>query len=80
MNLRAIPSTIRPLQPSRSKSNEASQTSQSSQRITDVAYYTEYYYLIESLATIKSVILACDVPGGDELVTGFFEGFAEVVR
>lgn len=45
-----------------------------------MAYYTEYYYLIESLATIRSVILACDVPGGEELVSGFFEGFAEVVR
>ena len=79
-NLRASPSHNRALQPSRSKTNEASQTTSNNQLITDVAYYTEYYYLIESLATIKSVILACDVPGGDELVTGFFDGFADIVR
>lgn len=45
-----------------------------------MAYYTEYYYLIESLATIRIVILACDVPGSDELVAGFFNGFCEISR
>lgn len=43
-------------------------------------YYTEYIYLLDSLATIKSVILACDVPGGDDIVTSFFEGFTDIVR
>ena len=45
-----------------------------------MAYYSEFYYLIESLATIKSVILALDVPGGDDVITGFFKTFIEIVR
>ncbi|ORY30387.1 armadillo-type protein [Naematelia encephala] len=84
LNLKPIAQTIKPLQPSRSKTNDAtqSQTSQTtqSQRVTDIPYYTEYCYLLESLATIKSVVLACDVPGGDDLVTGFFENFVQIVR
>lgn len=74
---------MKPLQPTRTKTNEAAsqQTQLSSlQRITDVPYYTEYYYILESLSTIKSVVLACDVPGGDDIVTGFFEGFVDIVR
>ncbi|RSH92189.1 hypothetical protein EHS25_008604 [Saitozyma podzolica] len=87
LNLKTAPSNVRPLQPSRARANEASQSqsqsqsqTQASQRITDVPYYTEYIYLLDSLATIKSVILACDVPGGDDIVTSFFEGFTDIVR
>ncbi|RXK35355.1 hypothetical protein M231_07377 [Tremella mesenterica] len=49
-------------------------------RITDVAYYSEYCYLLESLATIKSVVLACDVPDGDVLVARFFQDFMDIIR
>ena len=83
-NLRPAINTARPLQPSRRGTNQETQsqtqTQGSSQRVTDIPYYTEYCYLLESLATIKSVVLACDVPGGEELVTGFFEGFVQIVR
>lgn len=82
LNLKTAP-PVKPLQPTRTKTNEAaSQQTQlsSAQRITDVPYYTEYYYILESLSTIKSVVLACDVPGGDDIVTGFFEGFLDIVR
>lgn len=83
-NLRPSTNTARPLQPSRRGTNQETQsqppTQGSSQRVTDVPYYSEYCYLLESLATIKSVVLACDVPGGEELVTGFFEGFIQIVR
>ncbi|KAK1921574.1 armadillo-type protein [Papiliotrema laurentii] len=77
-----VPPPARTLQTSRSKTTTATQESQTqaSQRITDVAYYAEYCYLLESLATIKSVVLACDVPGGEEIVTGFFEGFVKIIR
>ena len=82
-NLKVAP--IKPLQPSRSKSgNIDSQTQPSgtgtSQRITDAAYYNEYYYLLENLATIRSVVLATDVPDGDDILTSFFEGFTEIIR
>jgi sister-chromatid-cohesion protein PDS5 len=81
-NLKAPPPT-KPLQPSRSKTNEPSQNAsqtQNSQRIAEIPFYTDYVYLLESLATVKSIVLACDVPQGDELVTGFFTGFVEIVR
>lgn len=83
LNLKPPSNLIRPLQPSRTKSNEASQTQsqpQASQRVTEVPYYNEYCYLLDSLATIKSIVLACDVPGGDEIVTDFFSGFIDIVR
>lgn len=82
------PTNVRPLQPTRTKSNGESQSqlsqmasqSQASQRVTEVPYYNEYCYLLDSLASIKSVVLACDVPGGDDIITNFFEGFAQIVR
>ncbi|KAK8847427.1 hypothetical protein IAR55_005285 [Kwoniella newhampshirensis] len=82
LNLKVQNSQARPLQPSKNKSNEATQQSQTqlSQRITDIPYYAEYYHLIENLATIKSVALIVDVPGGDELIEGFFTGFMEIIR
>lgn len=50
------------------------------QRITDVPYYNEYYYLLESLATIKSVCLVTDLPESDGMILEFFEGFFSIVR
>lgn len=49
-------------------------------RITEIPYYQEYCYLLESLATIKSIVLVVDVPTGDQLVVDFFEGFMKIVR
>lgn len=83
-NLKLPAQTARPLQPTRTKSNgetqSQSQLPTQSQRVTEIPFYTEYCYLLESLASIKSVVLACDVPGGDEIVTNFFEGFLQLVR
>ncbi|OCF45868.1 hypothetical protein I317_00356 [Kwoniella heveanensis CBS 569] len=66
------------------RSNDASQMESQqptiAQKITDVPYYTEYFHLIESLATIKSVVLVCDLPEADQLIQGFFTGFMEIVR
>lgn len=80
INMKITPG--RPLQPTKTTSaSQATQSqTQSSQRITEVPFYSEYYYLLDSLANIKSIVLACDVPGGDDIVTGFFEGFLEIVR
>lgn len=71
------PPSARPLAPSK-RGNE-SQT-QGNTRITDVPYYAEYCYLIESLATIKSIVLICDLPAADDLITTYFESILEVVR
>ncbi|WVQ76020.1 hypothetical protein IAR50_005656 [Cryptococcus sp. DSM 104548] len=61
------------------KAPDASQTTLN-QRITDIPYYPDYYYLIESLATIKSIVLICDVPGAEGLMDDFFSGFIEIAR
>lgn len=66
-----------PLAPSK-RGNDSN--SMGSSRITDVPYYSEYCYLIESLATIKSVVLVVDLPGADELMTNYFESILQVVR
>jgi sister-chromatid-cohesion protein PDS5 len=79
-NLKAAANAVKPLQPSRGRSNTDTQLPLASQRITDVPYYTEYYYLLENLATIRSVVLALDVPDADDIVTSFFTGFVDVVR
>nr|XP_019008459.1 uncharacterized protein I206_07018 [Kwoniella pini CBS 10737]OCF47240.1 hypothetical protein I206_07018 [Kwoniella pini CBS 10737] len=83
-NLKLTTSSTQPLQISRNKSNIINQPSQPSQttgqRVTDIPYYSEYYHLVESLATIKSVVLVCDVPDSDMLMEGFFNGFMEIVR
>ncbi|TYJ51869.1 hypothetical protein B9479_007542 [Cryptococcus floricola] len=76
-NLRPTTSHARPQ--GKNKAPDASQTTLN-QRITDIPYYPDYYYLIESLATIKSIVLICDVPGAEELMDGFFSGFIEIAR
>lgn len=84
--LRPPPTASRPLQPSKrtnaqdSQSQSQSQSGTASQRIADAPYYTEYCLLLESLATIKSIVLACDVPKGDDLMVGYFAGFVQIVR
>lgn len=78
-NLKAPP-PARPLQPTKGKQNEESLLPQASQRVTDVAYYSEYCSLLENLASIKSVVLATDVPGWEGLVKDFFEGFKDIAR
>jgi sister-chromatid-cohesion protein PDS5 len=80
-NLKAPPMPTKAAQNGRGRANPESQaTPAASQRITDVPYYAEYYYLLENLATIKSVVLCLDVPDWEGIVTSFFEGFVEIVR
>ncbi|KDQ08190.1 hypothetical protein BOTBODRAFT_118968 [Botryobasidium botryosum FD-172 SS1] len=47
---------------------------------TDSPYYNEYFYLLESLSSIKSVVLVCDLPHADELMTEIFRDFFDLVR
>ena len=47
---------------------------------TDSAYYNEYFHLLESLSTVKSVVLVCDLPNSDELMVDIFRDFFGLVR
>ncbi|KAJ6484326.1 armadillo-type protein [Mycena vitilis] len=47
---------------------------------SDSPYYTEYFHLLESLSTVKSVVLVCDLPNADELMVQIFRDFFQLVR
>jgi sister-chromatid-cohesion protein PDS5 len=66
----AIPST----------NTSRSKTVSGATRITEVPYYAEYCYLLDSLATIRSICLVSDLPGGDELMKDWFIGLFSIVR
>lgn len=44
------------------------------------SYYNEYFQLMESLATVKSIVLVCDLPHTDELTTEIFNTLFTLVR
>jgi sister-chromatid-cohesion protein PDS5 len=46
----------------------------------DEPYYTEYFHLIESLSTVKSVVLVCDLPSSDELIHEIFKDLFTIVK
>ncbi|KAI5121999.1 hypothetical protein M0805_001831 [Coniferiporia weirii] len=47
---------------------------------SDAPYYNEYFHLLESLSTVKSVVLVCDLPQAEELMTQIFRDFFGLVR
>ncbi|KAJ7096724.1 armadillo-type protein [Mycena belliarum] len=47
---------------------------------SDAPYYTEYFHLLESLSTVKSVVLVCDLQNADELMTEIFRDFFGLVQ
>ncbi|THH06894.1 hypothetical protein EW145_g3765 [Phellinidium pouzarii] len=47
---------------------------------SDAPYYNEYFHLLESLSTVKSVVLVCDLPQAEELITEIFNDFFGLVR
>jgi sister-chromatid-cohesion protein PDS5 len=46
----------------------------------DEPYYTEYFHLIESLSTVKSVVLVCDLPSADELLAEIFRDLFTIAK
>ncbi len=46
----------------------------------DSPYYNEYFHLLESLSTVKSVVLVCDLPQADDLMADIFRAFFGIVR
>lgn len=47
---------------------------------TESPYYNEYFHLLESLSTVKSVVLICDLPNAEELMVEVFRHFFGLVR
>ncbi|KAI0064905.1 cohesin-associated protein Pds5 [Artomyces pyxidatus] len=47
---------------------------------SDSSYYNEYFHLLESLSTVKSVVLVCDLPNAEELMVDIFRDFFNLVR
>lgn len=47
---------------------------------TESPYYNEYFHLLESLSTVKSVVLVCDLPKADELMAEVFRTFFNLVK
>ncbi|KAG6833054.1 hypothetical protein H0H87_012065 [Tephrocybe sp. NHM501043] len=46
----------------------------------DATYYNEYFHLLESLSTVKSVVLVCDLPNAEELMSEIFRDFFNLVK
>ncbi|KAF8506492.1 armadillo-type protein [Hysterangium stoloniferum] len=47
---------------------------------TNSPYYNQYFLLLESLSTVKSVVLVCDLPQADDLMAKIFHDLFMVVR
>ncbi|EIW77089.1 cohesin-associated protein Pds5 [Coniophora puteana RWD-64-598 SS2] len=47
---------------------------------SDATYYNEYFHLLESLSTVKSVVLVCDLPHAEELMVEIFRDFFGLIR
>ncbi|KAF5318692.1 hypothetical protein D9619_010650 [Psilocybe cf. subviscida] len=46
----------------------------------DEPYFNEYFHLLESLSTVKSVVLVCDLPSADELLHEIFRDLFTIVK
>ncbi|KAK0480865.1 armadillo-type protein [Armillaria novae-zelandiae] len=47
---------------------------------TEDTYYNQYFHVLESLSTVKSVVLVCDLPNADSMMTHIFTDFFIIVR
>jgi sister-chromatid-cohesion protein PDS5 len=46
----------------------------------DAPYYDQYHHLLESLSSVKSAVLVCDLPGADALIAQVFKEFFALAR
>ncbi|KAG6907699.1 hypothetical protein DXG01_007755 [Tephrocybe rancida] len=46
----------------------------------DATWYNEYFHLLESLSTVKSVVLVCDLPNAEEIMSEIFRDFFNLVK
>ena len=42
-------------------------------------HFQEYFYLIESLSNVKSIVLICDLDSADELMAEIFKQSFDVI-
>lgn len=47
---------------------------------TNGPYYIQYFYLLESLSSVKSVVLVCDLDDAEDLMFEVFRDFFELLR
>ncbi|KAK0446041.1 armadillo-type protein [Desarmillaria tabescens] len=47
---------------------------------TEDTYYNQYFHVLESLSTVKSVVLVCDLPNADDMMKHIFSDFFIIVR
>ncbi len=47
---------------------------------TEDTYYNQYFHVLESLSTVKSVVLVCDLPNADDMMKHIFSDFFTIVR
>ncbi|KAF8869879.1 armadillo-type protein, partial [Infundibulicybe gibba] len=47
---------------------------------SDASYYDQYFHLLESLSTVKSVVLVCDLPNAEDLIVEVFRDFFNLVK
>lgn len=46
----------------------------------DAPFYQQYMYLLDSLSTVKSVVLISDIPDGDEITKELFTTFFDIAK
>jgi sister chromatid cohesion protein PDS5 len=47
---------------------------------TESTYFNQYFHLLESLSTVKSVVLVCDLDNAEEMMSDVFRDFFALVR
>ena len=47
---------------------------------TEAPFYQQYMYLLDSLSTVKSVVLISDIPDGDEITKDLFTAFFDIAK
>jgi sister-chromatid-cohesion protein PDS5 len=78
--LRQVTQNLKQSQSAFGASKGKNKSTSNGSRMTDIPYYTEYYYVVESLATIKSVCLIPDLEGADGLSFEYIQGMFSVAR
>lgn len=68
------------LKPPTTTGTTSKSRSQPSTRMTDIAYYNEYYTLLESLSQISSISIICDLPAAGEMTKEWFRGLFSLIR
>ncbi|TIA93149.1 hypothetical protein E3P99_00235 [Wallemia hederae] len=47
---------------------------------TDVQCYKEYYYILRTMADVSCVVLVCDLPNAEDIISAIFKDFLDGIR